>query len=106
MLLVLFAANAADKAQPNDLIYRVPRMDHVSVRSNLTYKSAGSLALKADVYLPQGTPSNAALPVIIFVLGDASPEQLRDAKDWTVFQSYGRLAAASGLAGVTFNHRS
>jgi acetyl esterase/lipase len=93
-------------ANPSDLVYRIPNMDNVLVNSNLTYKTVNNHDLKADLYLPQNTSSNASLPVIIFVLGDASPEILREAKDWPVFHSYGRLAGASGFAGITFNHRS
>ena len=93
------------EAQP-DLVYRVPHMEKVIVRSNLVHKSTANATLKADLYLPQTVSSNAALPAILFVLGDAEPEQLRNAKDWKFFQSYGRLAAASGYIGVTFNHRS
>ena len=104
--LLLRPAVGAEKSKRSDLVYRVPNMDKVTVHSNLLYKTAGGLPLHADVYLPQGTPSNAALPAIIFVLGDASPAVLRNAKDWEFFHSYGRLAAASGFAGITFNHRS
>lgn len=93
-------------APSNDLVYRVPGMEQVIVRSNLIYNAPGAPALRADVYLPKGVASNATLPGIIFIMGDASPEILQNAKDWKIFQSYGRLAAASGYVGVTFNHRS
>jgi len=105
-VVLLLAALLLRPAVGADLVYRVPNMDKVVVHSNLLYKTAGGLPLQADVYLPQGTTSNAALPAIIFVLGDASPAVLRNAKDWEFFHSYGRLAAASGFAGITFNHRS
>jgi acetyl esterase/lipase len=104
--LLLRPAVGAETSKRSDLVYRVPNMNKVMVHSNLVYKTAGGLPLQADLYLPQGTPSNAALPAIMFVLGDASPAVLRNAKDWEFFHSYGRLAAASGFAGVTFNHRS
>ena len=104
--LLLRPSVGAERPKSSDLVYRVPNMEKVVVHSNLVYKTAGGLPLQADVYLPQGTLSNAALPAIIFVLGDASPAVLRNAKDWEFFHSYGRLAAASGFAGVTFNHRS
>ena len=81
-------------------------MENAVVRSNLVYKSAPHVILKADVYVPPTAFSNTAFPAILFVLGDAGPEQLRNARDWKCFQSYGRLAAASGYIGVRFNHRS
>jgi acetyl esterase/lipase len=88
-----------------DLVYSITGMDRVTVRSNVIFKKLEGSDLRADFYLPPGQ-SNSAVPAVIFVLGDASPEQLRNAKDWSFFRSYGRLAAASGFAGVTFNHRS
>lgn len=103
---LLFAGSCAEEPKSKDLVYRVPGMEKVTVRSDLVYKKAGDLTLHADLYLPPNTPAEATLPAIIFVLGDAAPEVLRNAKDWAVFHSYGRLAGASGFAGVTFNHRS
>ena len=102
----LVASFLAGSGRPKDLVYYVPAMDGALVRSNLVFKTAGELRLEADLYLPSTTASEARLPAIIFVLGDAEPDKLRHAKDWAFMQSYGRLAAASGFAGITFNHRS
>jgi len=96
----------AGSGRPKDLVYFVPGMEGVTIRSNLIFKTVGNLALEADLYLPPTSQSNAPLPAILFVLGDADPNALRHAKDWSFMQSYGRIAAASGLAGITFNHRS
>jgi dienelactone hydrolase len=96
---------AIAKASAADLVYSVEGMETVTTRSNVFFKSVNDWDLRADFYLPLAQ-SNSPMPAVIFVLGDASPEQLRNAKDWTFLQSYGRLVAASGFAGVTFNHRS
>lgn len=106
VLLLLSLAIGLAASEARDLVYRVPGMDRVLISSNLTYKKIDGIDLKADLYLPMTSRSNAPLPVIIYVLGDASAQTLRDAKDWRFLQSYGRLAAASGFAGITFNHRS
>lgn len=92
-------------ARGGDLVYSIPGMEKVTVRSNVVFKRLQNSSLRADFYLPHGK-SNAPAPAVVFVLGDASPEQLRNAKDWPFLQSYGRLAAAAGFVGVTFNHRS
>jgi dienelactone hydrolase len=43
---------------------------------------------------------------VLFVHGGPVPPDLPLApKDWGVYEGYGALAAASGLVGVTFNHR-
>lgn len=78
-------------------------MDGVEVRADLAYKTVGEANLLSDVYRPR---SSEPLPVVVFVHGDGPPEMLADAKDWGQYTSWGRLVAASGLAGVTFNHRS
>lgn len=57
-----------------------------------------------DVY----RPSTAAppWPIVVFVHGDAQPETLAGAKDWGQFTSWGRLVAAHGMVGITFDHSS
>lgn len=45
-------------------------------------------------------------PAVVFVHGGPAPEdQVPRPRDWEGFIGYGALAAASGLVGVTFNHR-
>ena len=57
-----------------------------------------------DVYRPaaSGPPG----PIVVFVHGDADPEVLAGAKDWGQYTSWGRLVAARGMVGITFNHSS
>jgi dienelactone hydrolase len=104
-LLPIMVFLAVARAGAADLVYSIDGMEKVTVRSNVLFKRVEGLDLRADFYLPL-RQTNSPVPAVIFVLGDASPEQLRNAKDWTVFRSYGRLVAASGFVGVTFNHRS
>jgi dienelactone hydrolase len=86
------------------VVFKVAGMDDVDVRADLVYKAAGGNDLLFDVYRPRSV--DAPVPAVIFVHGDGPPEVLADAKDWGQYTSWGRLVAASGLAGVTFNHRS
>lgn len=45
-------------------------------------------------------------PAVLFVHGGPVPEdQLSRPRDWEGFSGYAALAAASGLVGITFNHR-
>jgi dienelactone hydrolase len=85
------------------VVFDVAGMDDVDVRADLAYKTAGDAELLFDVYRP---PPSERPPVVVFVHGDGPPDVLADAKDWGQYTSWGRLVAASGLAGVTFNHRS
>lgn len=88
------------------LVYEVPGMDNVMVRSNLVYKRTDAEELKADVYRPTGLTKGEKRPAVIFIHGGFLPRNLPiQPKDWNVFVSYGKVAAASGMIGVTFNHR-
>ena len=60
--------------------------------------------LRFDLYRPRD--DEPAAPCVIFVHGDGPPEVVANAKGWGQYTSWGRLAVASGLAAVTFNHRS
>ena len=86
------------------VVLTVPGMDSVIVRKDLTYKEAGNTSLKADLYRPRNA-GNQAPPLVIFIHGGVRPDLSVRPKDWGLFQSYGRLAAASGFSALVFNHR-
>jgi acetyl esterase/lipase len=86
------------------VVYRVPGMDKVVVRRNHVYKTAGKTPLELDVYMPAGLAPGERRAAVVFVHGGPVPPELRP-KDWGAYVSYGGLAAASGLIGITFNHR-
>ena len=86
------------------IVYQVPGMRSVKVKKNLVYKRADNGDLLMDVYSPK-TPQKR-LPAVLFVHGGRVPANLLTTpKDWAVYVSFGELVAASGFAGVTFNHR-
>lgn len=89
-----------EAARTGRVVYSLPGMDRVDVRRDVPYKPGPSGALCLDVYEPLG-PLDAArgplTPAVIFVSGGGA------LKDWGAFTSYGRLAAAAGLAAVTFD---
>ncbi|MFL6232814.1 MAG: alpha/beta hydrolase [Thermoanaerobaculia bacterium] len=85
------------------VVYTVPGMDQVQVRKDLVYKKSEDPNLKMDVYTPPGLAKGEKRPAVIFIHGGA-PAQYQP-KNWGIFQSWGRLAAASGMVGVTFSYR-
>jgi acetyl esterase/lipase len=87
------------------VVYAVDGVDRVSVRSDLVYKTDGALELKMDVYRPETAVAGESLPAVLFIHGGVPPEIPVRPKAWGIFKSWGRLVAASGMAGVTFNHR-
>ncbi len=88
------------------ILYEIPGMKNVAVKSDVTYKSTGDVDLKMNVYTPGGISPDARLPGVVFIHGGPLPADMQPLpKDWSVYISYGELAAASGCVGITFNHR-
>jgi acetyl esterase/lipase len=88
------------------IVYSVPGMERADARLDVIYRRDGPDEMKMDVYIPPGLAADERRPAVIFIHGgplgrNPSP----GAKDWGVYRSYGRLMAASGLIGVTFDHR-
>lgn len=86
------------------VVYKIAGMEKVLVNKDVIYKNLeASPALKMDVYFPNGLSKNEKRGAVILIHGGAGAEN--NPKNWGVFQSWGRLIAASGLIGVTFTHR-
>src|SRR5438067_1572239 len=84
------------------LVHLPPGAAAVTSVRDIDY-GCGDPTLRMDVYRPVGS---GPWPAVLFVHGDGDADELRRAKDWGVFVGWGRAAAASGLLGVTFSHRS
>ncbi|HEV8660194.1 MAG TPA: alpha/beta hydrolase, partial [Thermoanaerobaculia bacterium] len=114
--LIVFAAVAsaqqtakvsdADKALADavsrPVLYQLRGTDDVRVRKNVVYKREATTHLMADFYMPRET---GKAPIVIFIHGGVPPDIPVKPKDWGIYQSWGRLVAASGFIGITFNHR-
>ena len=87
------------------IVYQVSGMGDVSVQRDLVYSNIGHVGLRMDVYLPKGLPDDMRVPGVVFIHGGPISADLPCPKDWQAFVSYGELVAASGLVGITFNHR-
>jgi len=85
------------------VVMTLPGMDAVTVLANQRYASASDANLLMDVYQPPGLKADERRPVVFFIHGGAGSESRP--KDWGIYKSWGRLAAASGFIGVTFTHR-
>ena len=86
------------------IVYRVDGMERIAPQRNLVYRRDNGTDLLMDVYAPLDVSPGTRLPAVMFVHGPI-PAEMQPPKDWGIFRSYGELAAASGLIGVTFNHR-
>lgn len=85
------------------VVYRVPGMDTVIVKSDLKYTTANDANLLMDVYLPPMLAKGERRPAVVFIHGGAGAQF--KPKDWGIYKSWGRLIAASGMIAVTFTHR-
>src|SRR5262245_28936120 len=70
------------------VVYRVPGMDKVSVKTNLKYTTANDPNLLMDVYTPPGLAKGERRPAVVFIHGGAG--SAFKPKDWGIYQSWGR----------------
>jgi acetyl esterase/lipase len=91
-----------DDIRTRRIVYSVAGMDRINVQRDLAFRGADGQEQRVDVYAPANTAGRRA--AIIFVHGGPLPVG-ETRKDDGVFRSYGELAAASGIVGITFNHR-
>ena len=87
------------------LVYHVDGMRDVRVQRDVVYKRDAGADLKMNIYAPARLSGGARVPAVFFVHGGPIPAQMTPPTQWGVFVSYGELAAACALVGVTFNHR-
>ena len=85
------------------VVYRVPGMDKVKVKSDLKYTNAPDPHLLMDVYIPPALAKDERRPTVLFIHGSVPAGS--PAKNMGIFTSWARLVAASGMVGVTFTHR-
>jgi acetyl esterase/lipase len=85
------------------VVLNLPGMQEVRVQSNVVYGTPDDPNLRMDVYQPRDRVSGKSFPIVLLIHGGAGAEFR--AKDWGVFQSWGRLLAAAGFVAVTFTHR-
>lgn len=84
----------------NALALGLPGMDQVQVH-NVQYSSFNDKPLLMDLYYPIDGGSESAYPVVVFVSGFRTSAS--DFRNYSGFQSWGRLVAADGMVGVTYD---
>src|ERR1044072_3902641 len=87
------------------IVYSADGMREVRVRRDVVYKRDTGTELSMNIYAPERLSGDARLPAVFFVHGGPIPAQMMPPTQWGVFASYGELAAACAMVGVTFNHR-
>ncbi len=87
------------------VVYQIPGMDAVRIERDIRYHDD----LTMDLYRPPDSKPDARLPAVVFVLGysDLGAEQIFGCKlkEMECYVSWGKLVAASGMIGITYeNH--
>ncbi len=96
--IIAHAQNPVDPAQVS-VVYRVPRMEQVTVRRGIVFDNTSATPLALDAYIPRGLRTGKRLPAIVFISG---AEQVRQ---WRWFITWGQLAAAHGIVGIVPDKR-
>src|SRR5712692_11044284 len=68
------------------VVYRVPGMDKVTVKSDLKYTTANDPNLLMDVYIPPGLAKRDRRPAVVFIHGGAA--SAFKPKDWGIYKSW------------------
>lgn len=89
------------------VLYEMPGTEAVVVNRDLEYRSTDAGSLTMDLYRPPGAAAGARLPAVIFVTGysDLGLGAFFGCKlkEWESYIGWAKLAAASGLAAVTYS---
>jgi acetyl esterase/lipase len=86
-----------------DLLYNIDKSKAVDITKDIIYKNTKDKPLPMDIYKPAGITKGTKLPAIIFVHGEGTERIIGNAKEWSLYRSYGKFAASNNFIGVTFN---
>jgi dienelactone hydrolase len=81
-----------------------PVGEEVLVESDVPFDRSAD-ELKLDVYRPASSDDDDA-PGVLMVYGDTDPEELRHARQWGQYRSWGTVLANHGFVAVVPDHRS
>jgi len=91
------------------VVYRIPGMEAVTVRSDLEYGRNDAGPLTLDLYAPSDRKPGALLPAVVIVAGYPDPGFQKYLgcrfKEMGATESWGRLLAASGIAAIAYANR-
>lgn len=91
------------------VVYQIPGADALQVDRDVTYAHVGGEDLTLDIYHPDETARAGRTPAVVFVTGypDSGMRKVVGciAKEMASYVSWARLAAASGIVGVTYTNQ-
>jgi acetyl esterase/lipase len=108
LLTIAFSDPALPQRQSSQqpVLYSMPGMDQVTVRSGVRYKRSADQDLEMTLYYPRDRAQTSSWPAVIFVFGysDAAATRLTGAplRQMGQYTTWPRIVAASGLVGITY----
>jgi len=91
------------------VVCQIPGSDAVTTRPDVKYRETDSNVLSMDIYYPAESHGGARIPVVVFVLGysDVGVKKVLGckAKEMASSVSWARLAAATGMAAITYSNQ-
>lgn len=112
VVLLLYSATgqAQTKPSPHDqlafeVVYQVPAMEQITVKSNIEFKQVNGQGLKFDIYYPPEFKAGTLLPAVVFINGYGNGPDYPPLKEWGQYRSWSRLVAAHGMLAITFDAR-
>lgn len=97
-----------DHISKKRVVYTMPGVEAVTVRRDEAYRVTDAGALTMDLYYPPDSKSGARTPAVIFVTGFSDVGARKRIgcaiKEMGSYISWGQLAAASGLVGITYTN--
>ncbi len=73
------------------IVYQLPRMEEVTVRKDIVYKTVDGEDLMLDVYYPLDAHLHVSPPAVIFVHGGSQPEHVERVRESQPYTSWCRL---------------
>ena len=98
-----------DHISKKRVVYTLPGVDAVTIRRDQEYSRTDAGALTMDLYYPPDSLRASRTPAVVFVTGfnDAGAQRMLGCrmKEMGSYISWGQLAAASGMVGITYTNR-
>jgi dienelactone hydrolase len=104
-LLLIFCYTQISTAQ-QVVAFKVPGMEDVIVKKNISYMSSGDSALKMDIYYPPKFDFKSKIPAVVIIYGYSNKAQIKltgnQLRKWSWYISFCKIIAASGMAAIAY----
>lgn len=100
--LIVITPAVAQNPLTDKLVYQVPGMKDVKVRSGVEYRKVNDTSLHFDIYYPKDYSTGNLLPLVMFNNGVGAMNM----PEWNVYRDWSKLVAANGMIAITHQART